>query len=193
MSMKQPAGLDNWVVPDVPADLGGVEFIFILESPHKAEIRKKCPAAGTAGKAMARFLLGNREEALGEIILNGKTGNKYGIVNVCQLPMQAGAYDSSLTGEQKEVIKKLGELRNPERKSVDAALYAAILGDLKTRLAKAGPRAKLIPCGKFARKAVLNVCGQNPYEVPHPSFGNWHKKKYKAAMELLKAELAVGS
>ena len=188
MEIKHPGELAAWLVPDVPADPSQARFVFILESPHKEELKKKCPAAGTAGKAMARFILGDRNTAFGTLLLQGQAGAAYAIVNVCQVPMQASAY-SGLGAAQKALVARLQKMRNPELKSIDAALYAAVLADLKARLGRVNPKAKLIPCGKFARKAYTNIYGACPCDVPHPSFGNWHKKKYKAAMEQLKAEL----
>ncbi|MCX5791908.1 MAG: hypothetical protein NTY45_06790 [Elusimicrobia bacterium] len=190
MKIGQLAELNEWIVRDVPAELGRVKYIFILESPHKKELENKCPAAGTAGKAMARFILGDTTAAFGKLIFDGKTGARYGIVNVCPVPMQASAY-TGLSAEQKSIVKELGRIRNPQLKNVDAGLYAEILADLAQRLSKAGQAAKLIPCGKFARKALAAIRPANPYDIPHPSFGNWHKKKYKAALDALKAELSA--
>ena len=191
MKTNFTAALARWVVPDVPADMSGIEFVFILESPHKAEILKKCPAAGTAGKAMASFLLGRKDLAFGEMILGGQTGRKYAIVNVCPVPMQESAYAGQLSAEQKSLVDELGRLRNPNLKSVDAGIYSAMLENFKARLAKVNGKAKLIPCGKFAQKAFADAGFENIYDIPHPSFGNWHKKKYKQAMERLKAELGA--
>lgn len=183
------ATLDKWVVSDVPGDLGQAEFVFILESPHTAELRTHYPAAGTAGKAMAKFLTGSNARAFGPLIAGGATGSKYGIVNVCPVPMQALAYAGALNPEQQEIVRQLGLMRNPERKSIDAALYAEVLENFSHRLARTGSTARIIPCGKFARKALAGVRAGNTYDIPHPSFGNWHKKKYKAAMEQLKEEI----
>ena len=176
----------DWIVQDVPVDMRRVKFVFVLESPHKRELERKCPAAGTAGKAMAKFLLGNNARALGEVIRDGGTGGEYGIVNVCRIPMQGSAYNKPLTAEQKEIVKQLERLRNPGLKSVNQELYSEILEDLKNRLTKIGRQTKIIPCGRFARKALpAGLCGIAA-EIPHPSFGNWHKARYKKALASLK-------
>jgi hypothetical protein len=172
----------EWLVPDVPADMEAVKLVFVLESPHKKELEKKCPAAGTAGKAMARFLTGSGAKALGELIRDGETGNRYGIVNVCRIPMQKSAYNSPLSAEQNEIVKQLEKLRNPDLKSVDDELYSALLEDFKTRLSGISGKTRIIPCGRFARKALPAGMSWTADEIPHPSFGNWRKARYQKAL-----------
>ena len=180
----------EWLVPDVPADMGRIKFVFVLESPHKMELKKKCPAAGTAGKAMAKFILGTNARAFGEIIRDGDTRNKYAIMNVCQIPMQASAYNRSLPSKQRRIVEEMSRLRNPGLKNINHDLHAMILHDFKTRLTRIGRKAVIIPCGKFARKALPEGFNGIHMEIPHPSFGNWYKARYKTAMSSLKSILA---
>ena len=100
------AFLRTFRVPDAHAPVGttGARVVFVVESPHISEVQSgKCencrvPLAGRSGKAItSKFvengLLSQRraDRPVGELAGEGEL-NWLGVVNVCELPLQADAY-----------------------------------------------------------------------------------------------------
>ncbi|MDP3010683.1 MAG: hypothetical protein Q8N30_16645 [Methylococcales bacterium] len=79
---------DNYWIEDKIGD--NVKILFILESPHVAEIIKKCPAIGNTGIAMSEILFGD-DTPFGELI---DTKPCFGIMNICNIPMQKLDYNN---------------------------------------------------------------------------------------------------
>lgn len=63
--------------------------LFILESPHKDELRNKYPLSGVAGKQASKMLLG-KDISLGEYSKNNRI---ISIMNVSTVPLQKAAYN----------------------------------------------------------------------------------------------------
>lgn len=183
------------------------KVIFILESPHVDELKNNAPVAGLSGKAMTKTLFKDEKTALG-IKIKAEPENKIGIMNICNIPMQRAAY------VEEEVVKKYGTI-NLEKNShfFDAiekirtatkakykneeqnTLQEYIMQDFREEMEKLKDRELLIiPCGKTAEKffEIADV-SSDKWEVfdsvPHPSFGNWSKKKYEDKIKEMKEKI----
>lgn len=182
------------------------KYIFILESPHIDELLNLAPVAGLSGKAMSKVLFGEGEKVPLGIKIKSDSFSEIGIMNICPIPMQAAAYSND------KVTQKYGEFKGDPYKSffnvfeklrtntkasyknlIKNELQAHILDDFKKELEKMSEsRLVLIPCGKTAGVFLDVLDIQNPkwqilLDVPHPSYGNWHKEKYSAKIaEMMK-------
>ena len=75
------------------------KILFVLESPHTDELTYKLPASGQTGLSMSQNLFENIDDynkiPLGRLINDKKNDNtikNYGILNVCNFPMQFNVY-----------------------------------------------------------------------------------------------------
>jgi len=184
------------------------ERVFVLESPHIDELINGAPVSGLSGKAMSKVIYnGEKTEALGIILKrefeeNKEGSGKNGVMNICPIPMQRTAYlneeVTKLYGEfnaekYSEFFDILEKLRTGTRLTYKDEkrneLQAIILEDFKTELDKLKDRnITIIPCGKTAETFVEAADIENAkWELlkgtPHPSFGNWHKKRYISNIE----------
>lgn len=78
--------MDRFDLIPFPIEL---ETLFILESPHKDELKNGYPAAGKSGKNMARVIFKDSDDkSFGEFLFekNAKV-KKYGVFNSCQFPL----------------------------------------------------------------------------------------------------------
>lgn len=182
------------------------KVIFVLESPHIDELLHEVPVAGSSGKAMNKVLFG-RQEAMGIQLKKEKETKKdfslgnIGVMNVCSIPMQRSAYSNvnviNKYGEDTrdfesffDVIEKIRtntkSIYKSESKNI---LQHLIINDFIIELEKMRQKnAFFIPCGKTAETffKIANVQSDTwtvLNNVPHPSFGNWHKQKYKSCIK----------
>lgn len=168
-------------------------FIFILESPHVQEVKFQVPVAGPSGKMMTKFLFNKQLELpLGRLMSELMNGNVHdpklmniGLLNVCNIPMQAGAYQPTDQEKYRELIGILEELRvkyqvksykNHELNDVRNMLLTMFKAQLEKLQHK---KCFIIPCGKFAstyfEKAGIVGAEWNVVEgVPHPSRNQWY-------------------
>ena len=116
-SLVEKYELDHYVVPDL--NLDNADTIFVLESPHINEVKKRYPAAGSSGVNMSNFLF---EEAdiqqipLGKLICS-KRVTQYGIMNISNIPLQEKVYKSS---DINDVMKNLFWIRDRITKDKNA-------------------------------------------------------------------------
>lgn len=183
------------------------KVVFILESPHVDELKNNAPVAGLSGKAMTKTLFKDEATAIG-IKLKGEPENKVGIMNICNIPMQRAAY------VEEEIVKKYGTINLEKQSDFFASiekirtatkakyknenqneLQKYIMQDFREEMEKLKDRELLIiPCGKTAEKffEIANV-SSDKWEVlngvPHPSFGNWSKKKYEEKIKEMKEKI----
>ena len=178
--------LKNYFVDDL-LDAGN-KVIFVLESPHTQEVKNGYPIAGKSGIDMSKILF-DMQEALGKLVYEKKITN-IGIVNVCNYPMQLSAYEELDKKEKKmEFFEKIRQ--NPkQRKQLNPinSVIQEMMQDFKNRLSQYEDK-KIVLCGNFAQNSFDSILKENDFKeilrVPHPSFNNWKKEKYKDVIKKL--------
>ena len=175
-----------------------VNYLFILESPHKAEIKNNYPVAGSSGIEMTKFIYSLEcNDAFGKLVnyaddykdkYNGL--NQFGIMNISPAPMQKSALgDNELLAREEKIIHILEKLRvnyqarthrNKEWNLVKEELVNNFSTRLINVLSNYGPKY-LIPCGKLAQNylelALINnkLADESKVisDIPHPSRNQW--------------------
>jgi hypothetical protein len=192
---------DMYFVDDLKVN--DCKVLFILESPHKDEIVAKHPVAGSSGKAMAKIL--SNSDILDKKYKNISFGNiaqnhesDFGILNVCQIPLQPSAYcchylekilsdGDMLNLYSAFVLRSTEKCLNREFCSDTRCnkIKKIILSDFERRLKNVGKETHLVACGKFAdnyfgllEQKVLQRFKDRCIRVPHPSYGNWSRERY---------------
>lgn len=186
-------------------------YILLAESPHVCEVRHGYPMAGDTGREVSRILgeqFGLKEPqelpALGTLLetcLPGQVWKRFGIMNVCRLPLQKTAYCKK--GEEnwlvglKCLLHSFRTLRSDmsigsekRRTSIVREVQEAILTDLQRRLCKVSLKIEgrgqenhvnIIPCGQVAHHAIDQVCLPPALKradtVPHPARNQWRYAK----------------
>ena len=175
-------------------------IIFVLESPHVYEVKNGYPVAGKSGKDMSKYLVQDEELkklSLGQLIYEQKIPN-FGILNVSNIPLQELAYNlqtnkGSFSALPTQLIFKDFILfrQNPSKRKKDCRVNKMIdifADDFKRRLEQHRDK-KIVLCGAFVQKIFHDIFKddefENLIEVPHPSFNNWSKMKYKAKIQEL--------
>lgn len=181
-------------------------FIFILESPHTAELKYHIPVAGRSGATMSKHLLGEDfKQPLGILLKkNAQAGyvneklNKIGLLNVSQIPLQRKAYTDEETIERyASFISKLEKIRTSNETTTYSSddlneVQAALVFNFKKRLKELSNRkCTLIPCGRFSQKFFELANLTSPHwsvikEVPHPSYNSWSRERYSLKISQLK-------
>ena len=195
------------MVPD------SAKFIFLLESPHVQELKFGAPVSGLSGASMSRHLFGEQYERipLGLIVkknrdeaLQRPAVNRVGLMNVCNIPMQASAYgDAALVAEHATLLQVLatlrtvggaGSYRDPDVNIVQEMLLVSFRKRLQVLRNR---HVTMVPCGRFAQKffALAAISSENwtvMGDIPHPSYNNWSKPTYAAAVSRLREAFARG-
>jgi uracil-DNA glycosylase len=177
--------LKNYFVNDIVHD--DTKIIFVLESPHTQEVKNGYPVAGKSGFDMSSVLFGI-DESFGKLVRD-KAIKEIGIVNVCNYPLQMSAYAIEPTYEMGffEKIRQNPNLRKQQNPINEVILD--MMDDFKNRLEMHRDK-KIVLCGRFAQSAFDSIFSQSDFvdvlRVPHPSFNNWKKEKYKETIENLK-------
>lgn len=178
--------LKNYFVDDL-LDMNN-KIIFVLESPHTEEVKNGYPVAGKSGKDIAKILF-SIEEAFGKLVFEKKITN-IGIINVCNYPLQMSAYKELDKIENKmNFFEKIRQNPKP-RKTTNPVnqIIQEMMNDFKSRLSLQKEK-KIVLCGNFAQDAFDSVINKNYFKevlkVPHPSFNNWKKEKYKDVIKEL--------
>jgi hypothetical protein len=171
------------------------KILFILESPHKEELKNGVPLAGLSGRSMAKELFQVKEtEAIGKYLAK-QTKTIYSIINVCPFPLQASAYPDEFVLQYKEELLVAESIRTSSAKSFrdtdKSTFHNMLIKDFKSRLLEGITKdAIIVPCGKFADKYVKELLLANEYEiidgVPHPSYNSWARPKYKEVIETIR-------
>ena len=187
--------LERFLVPDRGTGRRyELRVVLLVESPHTdeigpSEIDNRYPLAGDSGKTVRnRFMewwpeleLPNR--SIGKLVHgNDPSVNWLGIMNVCQLPFQKGAYQISDSGicwnrpDWKNYKKYMSIIRNDPcsngRDDDDCKkLDDAIAEDFRKRLEfihRNLPDVLLVRCGKVAKAFYTKAIEMNTY-LPHPA------------------------
>ncbi len=178
--------LKDYFVNDLVYD--DSKIIFVLESPHTQEVKNGYPVAGKSGNDMSKILFG-LDEAFGKLIYERKIKN-IAILNVCNYPLQKSAYKNAELQELEffEKIRQNPKLRKYDKDGINAVLQP-MMSNFAKRLNEYKDK-KIVFCGNFAQKCFESYLNadefQNILYVPHPSFNNWKKEKYRDVIEELK-------
>ena len=192
----QRYGFEEYFVNDLIYD--DTEILFVLESPHVYEVKNGYPVAGKSGKDMSKVLIKDenlKKLSFGQLIYEQKI-QKFGILNISNIPLQELDYDLenknfSLLPTQL-IFKDFSLFRqNPSLRKKDARVNRLIKifqEDFKKRL-EVHKDKKIVLCGAFVHKIFNDVFSHDDFratiEIPHPSFNNWQKEKYKEKIEEL--------
>ena len=201
--------VESHIVPDVwGGNSASIKVILLVESPHKAEVDSGHPLAERSGKSVTRALKDNipamcsvsRDIAIGNLVADGDQNVSWlGIMNTSRLPLQVGAYRangadcSSNIPAWSKFAKCLRYVRGEcrpvtERNEAALLLERAIVRDLQERLHKIpiGNDHLLMCCGTLAQRIFERAAVHSAFRVayaPHPSYGQWQKKKYANEMQ----------
>ncbi|MCY0875764.1 MAG: hypothetical protein OWT28_05800 [Firmicutes bacterium] len=190
-------------------------ILFLLESPHRQELRFGAPVCGPSGLSMSHHLLGRREGTapLGQLVLQSANAfddiprkrhrsqsqdaiAKVGLMNVCEIPMQASAYPEAVARRYAVFLTVLEKLRTTRKKApyTDPAwqtVHSQLVTRLQERLLLLYDKSLVIvPCGHVAQAYLSHTAIACPNwtvieGVPHPSFNNWSKAAYQDVISLL--------
>ena len=175
-----------------------VEILFILESPHKEEVKEGKPLMGNSGIDVSKFLgLRNNKEAFGKQV-NEISKLKIGIMNVSNIPLQVLKETETNTNYQDAdgIRQNLNSIRDLEK------INPTLLNFFCEKIRKYINVKKFVLCGAFAcryfdeyitcskQTEILKKIYKEDIEilkVPHPSYGHWQFiDKHKANLERLK-------
>jgi hypothetical protein len=176
------------------------EILFILESPHKNELKKRFPVAGESGVNLSKSVFKKdkyREIPFGKMLNKpykypeiADRLNKFAVMNVSQLPLQINSIESkNLLEELEEIYSEFKIIReNPfsisRNSNITASLEAAIESDFFNRLdsiIEDNSLKKIVPLGAFAHsfysKYLFNSDIFSVYGFNHPSRGRIEELK----------------
>ncbi|MBM7555401.1 hypothetical protein [Halanaerobacter jeridensis] len=190
-----------------------MNYLFILESPHKAEIKHGYPVAGNSGVEMTKFIYDQEsKQAFGKLVSNVedyqqhyKGLKQFGIINVAPAPMQASALENyKLSAVEKKIIHILEKLRvNYQAKSHRDQSWNEIkkvlVNDFAIRLNNILSECAvnyLIPCGKLAQSYLeltitskkVSTSAQIITDIPHPSRNQWRQYSSMKKLEAVLTE-----
>ncbi|PWK05184.1 uracil-DNA glycosylase family protein [Tumebacillus permanentifrigoris] len=190
----------NYFVPDLLTEES--RFLFLLESPHIEELKHGAPVSGQSGSTMSRHLYGDKfaQYPLGRMLkrnrdaqLNRPALNKVGLLNVCNIPLQARAYRLEARTQYRDFFPVLESVRTQNHiiayPDQAANLIQEIIADsLRRKLLNwQGRQVVLVPCGRFAQKFLRLADVHSPQwqiiaNVPHPSRDSWSEPRYAAVV-----------
>ncbi len=179
-------------------------FVFLLESPHIEELKHGAPVSGASGASMSAVLFGERygRTPLGVMVKRNRDGqlgrpslDRIGLMNVSNLPLQRAAYGGPQgDGRYAPLFERMSALRQAnDRVSFQDpqlnALQEILVDHLRRRLDRLSARPlSFVPCGRFAQKFfrladVHSELWRILENIPHPSYNNWRKPTYAAAVQ----------
>lgn len=189
-------------VPDLVPSSGGVELVFVFESPHVDELKTKLPVAGAAGKSALRFLSPGqpKELSLGRFVQQSHSvgDNRIAILNVSNVPMQEAAFVDSEAPEigdcewtliervRRSKARSLASMRGVEARAISELLVKG----LRHRISDVamGSEGRVVAAGTFAQRMVAAASPDlmpRPLHVPHPSFSQWHRMANQKLPDLI--------
>lgn len=189
---------DYYVKDTLEGDEEKAEMLFILESPHKEEVKTNIPLVGNSGSDISAFLYGNEETQPFGKKISTFSSKKIGIMNVSNIPLQVLKETDQNTNynTSNNIYQELKELRNLENTN-DTLFNFFCEKIIKYRNVKT-----FVICGKFSEvyfdkyileekeHSIIKKQYQGEIEilkVPHPSYGHWQFiDKHKDNLERLK-------
>jgi hypothetical protein len=145
------------------------------------------------GEKFAQYPLGLMLKRNRDAQLNRPALNKVGLLNVCNIPLQARAYPSVARTQYRDFFAVLESVRtqNHVHEYPDPAANAVqeiIAGSLRRKLRNwQDHKVILVPCGRFAQKFLRLADVHSPEwqiipNVPHPSRDSWSEPRYAAVI-----------
>ncbi|WP_274435748.1 hypothetical protein [Alicyclobacillus sp. ALC3] len=188
-------------VPDIM--LAETRLVFVLESPHVQELKYGAPVSGPSGATMTKHLFGEAYERypLGRLVRKNVDDavhrprlDRIGLMNVCNIPMQAAAYDNRQIVQTHGMwMQAMATLRSSNQtdtyrdQHVEAVQTVLVLSLRRKLQVLADRPLTLVPCGRFAQKFFRLAGVQSPAwtvidGVPHPSYNSWDRAQYQDAV-----------
>jgi hypothetical protein len=169
--------LDDYFVDDLICEKNNI--IFILESPHTQEVKDGYPVAGKSGVDISRILYSDNTP-FGKLVFD-KTIDNIGLLNISNYPLQESPY--KIKNKLFEHFRLIRQNPLPRKKNIQLnKTINILLNDFYKRLIVHKDK-KIVLCGKFVQSVFYHKFNTNDFfsvlNVPHPSFNNWHKDKYK--------------
>lgn len=187
----------------LPKDVGGLELVFVFESPHVAELAVGLPVVGPSGANALRLLRTDSStgDSLGHFVERRQLAGdpRIGIMNVSNVPLQAGAFKGSeapgLADEDWTLIERV--------RSSTARSVATMRGDEARKMAEGiasgfhsrvsamtsvNSGFRMVTAGAFARRMVDALpidLTRPPLRVPHPSFNQWNWARNQERPDLI--------
>lgn len=178
----------EYKVLDLIPDKKQCKFIFLLESPHKDEIKNNCPLAGSSGKGVSKILnkidWTIKPDVPFGLYLKETDDIRFGIMNCSLTPMQISVYSDEMQNSEDLIV--INRIRNnPKTRSDNRLLqedreqHKKMLVELKERLTaiiQENSQFKIIACGSLAGNFIeeLSILPEHRIcRVPHPSFNQW--------------------
>lgn len=179
--------LEQRVVSDIPTnadDVSAVKIIFLMESPHYMEIRKKFPLAGKSGVRVTEDLImhcalrnglhsEDRRSSIGSLVERHRKVRKLSIMNVSPLPLQELAYvgmGNKKSNEMKTLLDAFMAIKvefergmdeEPALSPIALAVYEVIEEDLIRRIERIVERCQRQPSvvtfGNVARRSICRA------------------------------------
>ena len=204
--------LASYIVHDIPCGEPQLpHVILLLESPHIVEVCRGYPLAGTSGSdvtAKLKQILNIPDDAydcpFGEMLqLPDRDGylNRFGIMNVSQLPMQSTAYlcpmrraFGKVLFDRFKTLRQAGAVARQNRHRGTRQIKELMINDLKDRVRSTRTDAYIIPCGDVAKAFFncVNDCVPRDHTalpVPHPSRGQWRRPVNQPVLNQLRQEI----
>ncbi len=150
----------SYYVLDTPNEedikkLERLDYLFILESPHTDEVIKEHPLAGDSGKAVTKFLFGDKTSIpFGKLVkLNSDLleFKHIAIMNVSNVPLQTV---KGYNDDYASLADYLEALRDPKANEETAGF------DCLLKLFEDSLKNILKACERIKRKPHIFVCGQ---------------------------------
>lgn len=175
LSDEEADYLECHVVQDMPPNFSAAKIVFLVESPHRDEIKYGHPLAGHSGRNVTKDLIfsidarlrkglseADKQLPIGELITENKV-RWLAVMNVSLLPLQKSAYKDHAE-EHSEKMQTLWrsfcEIRKEIANRVSRDVYAVMVDDLACRIERIVDRRhqlRFIPFGNVARCALQRV------------------------------------
>lgn len=198
----QSMGIEN-IVPNPEK----TRVVFVLESPHRAEVELGYALAGASGSEISRILIEiglirtSNGTPFGQYLVNSKD-ERFAIINCSLLPMDKNTYRHFDPGkiEAPPDIEAIVSLRRSawvapkkRRNKTIRDCQISLLKLFKSNWSKIGFNSKdilFVACGRISR-GFLKSIGVKCLPVPHPSRNQWHYKTNKGIVAQLKRKLSL--
>ncbi|WP_067625598.1 hypothetical protein [Alicyclobacillus acidiphilus] len=188
-------------VPDII--LPTSNCIFLLESPHIQELKYGAPVSGSSGATMSKHIFGAEYAKMPLGILVKKNAeidarrprlSAIGLMNVSNIPLQAGAYPPIIRKEYADWFAHMNAVRTNNQKleftdPQQADIQMTMVARLRSKLERfRGKSITWIPCGRFAQKFFSLAGVTDPswtviQDVPHPSYNSWDREIYRPQIQ----------
>jgi len=173
-----------------------IDLLFVLESPHTAEVTTGVPLAGSSGIIVTEVLklaLGFEDNCtpFGVLVRDNLQKYKIGIMNSLPIPLQEGAYNDMSPASHKfigilKTVRKNTMYRTRNTTYGTAKEINSVIDFIKSNLSRRINKAPITAntivflCGDFS-KSMWPVCTnlkvKELHELPHPSMGQWFDPK----------------